>query len=62
MFRWEEQLKAFGCGLEVTLLAAIPAGSGLGTSSILAATVLGALSEFFCGLAWDKNEIGNRRR
>ena len=38
---------------------AIPAGSGLGTSSILAATVLGALSDF-CGLAWDKNEIGNR--
>lgn len=55
----EEQLKAFGCGLEVTLLAAIPAGSGLGTSSILAATVLGAVSDF-CGLAWDKNEIGNR--
>lgn len=55
----EEQLRAFGCGLEVTLLAAIPAGSGLGTSSILAATVLGALSDF-CGLAWDKNEIGNR--
>ena len=59
MFLLEEQLKAFGCGLEVTLLAAIPAGSGLGTSSILAATVLGALSDF-CGLAWDKNEIGNR--
>lgn len=55
----EEQLKAFGCGIEVTLLAAIPAGSGLGTSSILAATVLGALSNF-CGLAWDKSEIGNR--
>lgn len=55
----EEQLKAFGCGLEITLLAAIPAGSGLGTSSILAATVLGALSDF-CGLAWDKGEIGNR--
>lgn len=55
----EEQLKSFGCGLEVTLLAAIPAGSGLGTSSILAATVLGTLSDF-CGLAWDKNEIGNR--
>lgn len=55
----EEQLKVFGCGLEVTLLAAIPAGSGLGTSSILAATVLGVLSDF-CGLAWDKNEIGNR--
>lgn len=54
-----EHLKAFGGGIEITLLSAIPAGSGLGTSSILAATVLGALSDF-CGLAWDKNEIGNR--
>lgn len=53
------RLEAFGCGLEITLLAAIPAGSGLGTSSILAATVLAALSDF-CGLAWDKNEICNR--
>lgn len=53
------QLEAFGCGLEITLLAAIPAGSGLGTSSILAATVLGALSDF-CGLGWDKNEVCNR--
>ena len=40
------QLEAFGSGLEITLLAAIPAGSGLGTSSILAATVLGAISDF----------------
>lgn len=55
----EDQLKDFGCGLEVTLLAAIPAGSGLGTSSILAATVLGAVSDF-CGLSWDKNRIGYR--
>lgn len=55
----EAQLEAFGSGLEITLLAAIPAGSGLGTSSILAATVLGAISDF-CGLAWDKDEIGNR--
>lgn len=55
----EEQLKSFGCGIEVTLLAAIPAGSGLGTSSILAATVLGAVADF-CGLAWDKNRIGAR--
>ncbi len=54
-----EQLQAFGCGLEITLLAAIPAGSGLGTSSILAATVLGGLSDF-CGLGWDKNEVANR--
>ncbi len=55
----EEQLKAFGSGIEVTLLAAIPAGSGLGTSSILASTVLGAISDF-CGLRWDKNEICRR--
>lgn len=55
----EDQLRDFGCGIEVTLLSAIPAGSGLGTSSVLAATVLGALSEF-CGLGWDKNEIGRR--
>lgn len=55
----EEQLDAFGCGIEVTLLSAIPAGSGLGTSSILASTVLGAVSEF-CGLHWDKQEIGRR--
>lgn len=55
----EEQLKDFGCGIEVTLLSAIPAGSGLGTSSILAATVLGAVSNF-CGLGWSKDEICNR--
>ena len=54
-----EQLEAFGSGIELTLLSAIPAGSGLGTSSILASTVLGAVSDF-CSLAWDKNEIGRR--
>ncbi|WP_372775866.1 bifunctional fucokinase/fucose-1-phosphate guanylyltransferase [Mangrovibacterium sp.] len=54
-----DQLKSFGSGIEISLLAAIPKGSGLGTSSILAATVLGALSDF-CGLNWDKNEICNR--
>ncbi|MEG1161895.1 bifunctional fucokinase/fucose-1-phosphate guanylyltransferase [Bacteroides sp.] len=55
----QEQLKAFGSGIEITLLSAIPAGSGLGTSSILASTVLGAMSDF-CGLAWNKNEICSR--
>lgn len=55
----QKQLEAFGCGIEITLLAAIPAGSGLGTSSILASTVLGALADF-CGLGWDKNEVCNR--
>ena len=53
------QLETFGAGIELTLLSAIPAGSGLGTSSILASTVLGALNDF-CGLGWDKNEIGRR--
>ncbi|MBR1416027.1 MAG: bifunctional fucokinase/L-fucose-1-P-guanylyltransferase [Prevotella sp.] len=55
----QEQLTSFGSGIELTLLSAIPAGSGLGTSSILASTVLGAVSDF-CALAWDKNEIGRR--
>jgi len=55
----ERQLSEFGCGMEITLLSAIPAGSGLGTSSILAATVLGAISDF-CGLSWDHTEICNR--
>ena len=55
----QQQLEDFGGGLELTLMSAVPAGSGLGTSSILAATVLGALSDF-CSLAWDKQEIGYR--
>ena len=55
----QHQLEDFGCGIELTLLSAIPAGSGLGTSSLLASTVLGALSDF-CGLAWDKAETGHR--
>ena len=54
-----QELEAFGAGIELTLLSTIPAGSGLGTSSILASTVLGALNDF-CGLGWDKNEIGRR--
>lgn len=58
-FSLRDQLRSFGSGLELTLLSALPAGSGLGTSSILASTVLGALSDF-CGLAWDNNEICDR--
>lgn len=48
-----------GGGLEITLLSAIPAGSGLGTSSVLAANVLGTLNDYL-GFGWDKNEIGER--
>ncbi len=55
----DAQLEEFGCGFELTLFSAVPSGSGLGTSSILAATVLGAINEF-CSLGWDKHEICQR--
>ncbi|MDA8426087.1 MAG: hypothetical protein M0Z80_08100, partial [Treponema sp.] len=40
-------LAASGGGLEITLLCAVPKGSGLGTSSILAGAILAALERFF---------------
>ena len=55
----EAQLKAFGGGIELSMLAAIPKGSGLGTSSILAATLLGVLSNL-AGLGWDRSEVARR--
>ncbi|ORC83601.1 putative fucose kinase [Trypanosoma theileri] len=57
----KEQLQSSfrGKGMEITLLVAIPAGSGLGTSSLVASTVLSALSDF-CGLCWDAQEVGRR--
>jgi len=55
----QEQLNEFGGGFEISLLAAIPKGSGLGTSSILAATVLGTLSDF-CNLNWSHQDISHR--
>jgi galactokinase/mevalonate kinase-like predicted kinase len=42
-----EVLDRLGAGLEFTLLCAVPKGSGLGTSSILGAVLLAALSRFF---------------
>lgn len=53
------QLKAFGGGLEISLLSAVPKGSGLGTSSILGATLLGAINRA-CGLGWDEIDLYNR--
>ncbi|WP_158277603.1 bifunctional fucokinase/fucose-1-phosphate guanylyltransferase [Opitutus sp. ER46] len=53
------RLKRFGGGLEISLLSAVPKGSGLGTSSILAATILGALNRA-CGLGWDEVSLYNR--
>ena len=40
-------LDAFGGGIEITLLCAVPKGSGLGTSSVLGGVILAALSRFF---------------
>jgi galactokinase/mevalonate kinase-like predicted kinase len=54
-----ERLKRFGGGLEISLLSAVPKGSGLGTSSILAATILGALNRA-CDLGWDEVSLYNR--
>jgi len=51
-----ETLKALGGGLEITLLCAVPKGSGLGTSSILGAVILGAMHRFF-GLTTDRNRL-----
>ena len=52
----QDQLKSFGGGIDISMLAAIPKGSGLGTSSILAGTVLGALSEL-CSHSWGPHKI-----
>jgi galactokinase/mevalonate kinase-like predicted kinase len=54
-----EQLRQFGGGIEISLLAAVPKGSGLGTSSILAATILGVLNDL-CGLGWNLHEVAQR--
>lgn len=55
----KDQLDEIGSGLELTIFSSVPKGSGLGTSSILSATILGALSNF-CNLGWDLYEIGDR--
>lgn len=54
-----QALECFGGGIELTLLAAVPKGSGLGTSSILAATVLGTLNDLCC-LGWHRDEVIRR--
>ena len=55
----KEQLEDFGWGIEISMVSAVPKGSGLGTSSILAATLLATLSDL-CGLKWDKNALFTR--
>lgn len=43
----ESMLTQFGGGIELTTLAAIPKGSGLGTSSIMGAVILSAIQRAF---------------
>jgi galactokinase/mevalonate kinase-like predicted kinase len=52
----EKALEEFGGGIEISLLAAVPKGSGLGTSSILASTILATLNEF-CNLGWGQKDV-----
>jgi galactokinase/mevalonate kinase-like predicted kinase len=53
------QLQVLGGGLEISMRSDVPKGSGLGTSSILAATLLGALNHA-CGLGWDELDLYRR--
>ena len=48
-----------GAGIEISMVCAIPKGSGLGTSSILGATLLGLLNDML-GLNWSLDEIFER--
>jgi galactokinase/mevalonate kinase-like predicted kinase len=43
----DARLEEVGSGMEITLLSAVPKGSGLGTSSILGGVILAALQRFF---------------
>ncbi|MEI6386644.1 MAG: hypothetical protein WCQ50_08410, partial [Spirochaetota bacterium] len=52
----EPVLRDMGGGLEITLLCAVPKGSGLGTSSVLAGTILAALERFF-GIESPREEL-----
>lgn len=56
----QNQLDAeLGGGLELSMVCAVPKGSGLGTSSMLAATIIGTLNEL-CGLGMDNRAISQR--
>ncbi len=52
----QQLISEFGGGIELSMLAAIPKGSGLGTSSILAGTILGVLGEI-CSHTWTHRDV-----
>ncbi|UCF38651.1 MAG: hypothetical protein JSU96_07395 [Acidobacteriota bacterium] len=55
----EQVLKHFGGGIELTTLAAIPSGSGLGTSSIMGAVLMSVLNRVL-GAELDQRELFNK--
>lgn len=52
----DECLKKNRKGFQISLFTAVCLGTGIGTSSIMASTLLGSLSVFY-GLGWDDMEI-----
>lgn len=55
----QQMLERFGGGIELTLLCALPKGSGLGTSSILGATLIAALARL-CGTTLTPAQVFHR--
>jgi galactokinase/mevalonate kinase-like predicted kinase len=51
-----ERLRRLGGGLELSILSAVPKGSGLGTSSVLGGVILAALLRFF-GFRYTQDEL-----
>lgn len=54
-----QQLEAFGGGIELSMLAAVPKGSGLGTSSVLSAAILATVGAM-CSHAWTHQDVFTR--
>ena len=52
-------LKQLGSGIDLTIFSAVPAGSGLGTSSILGSAVIACLSRIL-GQELTQEELFNR--
>ncbi len=56
---FKDMLESFGGGIEITTLAAIPKGSGLGTSSIMGAVILAVIYRAM-GKTLTQNELFNK--
>jgi len=58
-FDLQEILRKLGSGIDLTLFSAVPAGSGLGTSSILGSAIIACLSRMI-GQELTQEELFNR--